>query len=100
MPRHFDYFHLDPEEIPRRSGRDQEIRFDGFYFQFESETAKEIRIGNHGGRFGMAPELATETALDLCDIRHVVEMTVREQKELRRRAFRDEPVTTAIGRVE
>ena len=82
MPGHFDYFHFDPEEILCGSGRDQKIRVDWFYFQFEAETAKEIRIGNHGGRFGVATYLATETALDLCDIRHVVEMAMGEQEKL------------------
>ena len=84
MAGHFQHFHLDSEKIKGRRGTDQEIRFDRFYFQFEPETAKEITIGNHGRRFGMAADLAIKLPLDLGDVRDVIEMTVSEQEQLRR----------------
>ena len=77
MARHFQDLHLESKKLARRRGGDQEIRLDRLNLQLVPEAAKEFRIGNHRRGFGMAAELAAETAFDFRHVRDVIEMAVR-----------------------
>src|SRR5688572_9621506 len=48
----------------------------------------------------MAAELTIETPFDPRHVRHVIEMPVGEEQQLRRDAYRNEPVAGAIRRIE
>ncbi len=81
MPRHLQDFHLEPKKFTRRSCLNQEIGFDRVDIQLEPETAKEFRIGNHRGGFGMAAELATKPVFDLRHVWNVIEMAMSEEEQ-------------------
>src|ERR1700682_2425351 len=100
MAGHFQNLHLQAEKIARGRRVDQEIRLNRIDLQFEPKAPEEISIRNHRRGFGVTPDPAIEAPLYLRYIRDVVEMAVREQEQLRRRALRDQPVATAIGRVK
>ena len=97
---HFQNLHLKAEKIARGRRFNQEIWLNRIDLQFEPKAPEEISIRNHRRGFRVTPDPAIKAPFYLGDIRDVVEMAVREQEQLRHCALRDQPVTTAIGRVE
>ena len=97
---HFQNLYLEAKKITRRRCINQEIGLNRIDLQFEPKTAEEISIRNHRRGFRVTPNLAAEPLLYFRYIRDVIEMAVREQKQFRSCALRDQPVTTSIRRVE
>jgi len=96
----FQNLHLETEEIARRRRFNQEIRLNRIDLQFEPKAPEEISIRNHRRGFGVTPDLAIKAMLYLRNIRDMIEMAVGKQEQFRNYALRDQPVTTAIRRVE
>ena len=78
----------------------EKIGLGWFDFQLKAEVSKKLGIGNHGRGFGVAADRAVELPFDLRDILDVIEMPVREQKHLRLKPARFEPLAGAIRCIE
>jgi hypothetical protein len=100
MAWHFQHLQLEAEKISHGRFGDCEISIRRFDFQFETESAKEIAIRNHRHGFGAATDLAIESPFDSGDILDVIDVAVREQKQLQIDTALFKPRTGAIGRVD
>src|SRR5438270_6797203 len=78
MPRHFENLEFCAEKLAAWRRFDKKIWLGRLDLQREAVAAKEFRIANHRLRFGMTADLTTEALLDLRDLRHVVEMAMRQ----------------------
>jgi hypothetical protein len=100
MSWHFQDLELESEKLSRRCCLDQEIRLDRLDLQLVAEAAKELRVGDHWGSFGMAADRASELAFNFSHVRDVIEMSVGKKEELRGLALGGEPFAGAVRGVE
>ena len=100
MAGHFQNLHFGSEKIVRGRCFDEEIGLGWFEFQLKAEVSKKLGIGNHGRGFGMATDGAVEPLFDLGNILHVIDMPVREQKHVRLKPARFEPLAGAVWCIE
>ncbi len=100
MTGHFEYRHFESEKIARGRCFNQHIRLHRLDLEFEAEVAKEIAFRNHRRSVRMTTDRAIEVTLDFRHVRHVVEMTVRQEQEFYIGAARNHPIARSVRRIE
>lgn len=100
MPRHFQDFELESEEVAPRRRFDQEIGFNRLDLELEPKATEEFRVGDHGCGLGMTTDSAVEPPFDFRNVRDVIEVAMRQQEQLRSNAFALQPFARTIRRIE
>ena len=82
MPRNVQDLHGRASHLAALTLFQQPVALKRLDIELKPMPPKKSRVGDHGRRIRMVGDLAAMPALDLCRIRHMVEMPVRQQQPI------------------